>query len=77
MADQPRRNDPCHCGSGRKYKNCCMEKDNSSIMSKAGIIGLIIVVLFGLWALSSSLSGENNPDCPPGQTWSEAHQHCH
>ncbi len=21
------RNDPCHCGSGKKYKNCCLEKD--------------------------------------------------
>ncbi|MFC0211677.1 SEC-C metal-binding domain-containing protein [Paenibacillus chartarius] len=21
------RNDPCHCGSGQKYKKCCLEKD--------------------------------------------------
>lgn len=21
------RNDPCHCGSGRKYKKCCLDKD--------------------------------------------------
>src|SRR5690625_1398166 len=21
------RNDPCHCGSGKKYKRCCLEKD--------------------------------------------------
>jgi hypothetical protein len=21
------RNDPCHCGSGKKYKNCCMPKE--------------------------------------------------
>ena len=21
------RNDPCPCGSGKKYKNCCMGKD--------------------------------------------------
>ncbi len=20
------RNDPCHCGSGRKYKKCCLDK---------------------------------------------------
>ncbi|MBQ8807689.1 MAG: SEC-C domain-containing protein, partial [Clostridia bacterium] len=20
------RNDPCPCGSGKKYKNCCMDK---------------------------------------------------
>jgi hypothetical protein len=24
---RPGRNDPCHCGSGRKYKHCCLEKD--------------------------------------------------
>ncbi len=21
------RNDPCHCGSGKKYKKCCLAKD--------------------------------------------------
>lgn len=24
MSESPRRNDPCPCGSGRKYKNCCL-----------------------------------------------------
>jgi preprotein translocase subunit SecA len=24
------RNDPCPCGSGRKYKNCCMRKEQSA-----------------------------------------------
>jgi hypothetical protein len=23
------RNDPCHCGSGRKYKHCCLDKDQA------------------------------------------------
>ncbi|MEO6594361.1 MAG: SEC-C metal-binding domain-containing protein [Planctomycetota bacterium] len=23
------RNDPCPCGSGRKYKKCCFEKDRA------------------------------------------------
>lgn len=22
----PNRNDPCHCGSGKKYKHCCLDK---------------------------------------------------
>ena len=22
--DLPKRNEPCHCGSGNKYKNCCL-----------------------------------------------------
>ena len=24
---RPGRNQPCHCGSGRKYKHCCLAKD--------------------------------------------------
>jgi hypothetical protein len=24
------RNDPCHCGSGRKYKQCCLDKDQAA-----------------------------------------------
>jgi len=26
---RPGRNQACHCGSGRKYKHCCLEKDNA------------------------------------------------
>ena len=25
---KPRRNDPCPCGSGKKYKKCCLNTDN-------------------------------------------------
>ncbi len=25
---KPGRNDPCPCGSGKKYKNCCLLKEN-------------------------------------------------
>jgi hypothetical protein len=27
MSDKIGRNDPCQCGSGKKYKKCCMTKD--------------------------------------------------
>jgi TolA-binding protein len=32
------RNDPCHCGSGQKYKRCCLEKDQraeSAVLAQA------------------------------------------
>lgn len=78
MPDKPKRNDPCHCGSGRKYKNCCLDRDNSTLKSKLGIIGLVLAVIIGLWFLGAALSGgESSQDCPPGTTWSESHQHCH
>ena len=28
MVDQLGRNEPCHCGSGKKYKKCCMAEDD-------------------------------------------------
>ena len=30
MTNKTSRNDPCPCGSGRKYKKCCLEKDQAS-----------------------------------------------
>lgn len=27
MSEQVGRNDPCPCGSGKKYKKCCFQKD--------------------------------------------------
>jgi hypothetical protein len=27
---RPGRNEPCRCGSGRKYKHCCLEKDDAA-----------------------------------------------
>jgi hypothetical protein len=28
------RNEPCHCGSGKKYKKCCLSKDEESRQEK-------------------------------------------
>lgn len=77
MADKPERNDPCHCGSGKKYKNCCHDKDNAKTSSKLGLIGVIIAAILGLWMVGMALSGGGSTDCPDGTTWSKAHQHCH
>jgi len=27
---RPGRNEPCHCGSGKKYKHCCLAKDEEA-----------------------------------------------
>jgi tetratricopeptide (TPR) repeat protein len=29
------RNDPCHCGSGKKYKKCCLSKDAAAAHKQA------------------------------------------
>jgi hypothetical protein len=30
MGSGNRRNMPCHCGSGKKYKNCCYDNDTGT-----------------------------------------------
>ena len=30
------RNDNCHCGSGKKYKKCCLDKDQESNVTRIG-----------------------------------------
>ncbi|MFA6316589.1 MAG: SEC-C metal-binding domain-containing protein [Elusimicrobiota bacterium] len=32
--EAPGRNDPCRCGSGKKYKACCWEKDRAQQTEK-------------------------------------------
>src|SRR6266850_1614436 len=29
---KPGRNDPCPCGSGKKYKQCCLVRENASVV---------------------------------------------
>ena len=29
------RNDPCHCGSGQKYKRCCLPRDDAAAAERA------------------------------------------
>jgi len=73
------RNDPCACGSGKKYKHCCA--------AKAGRMGVVswvaIVALAAAAALAVALffdmttGGPGSQTCPTGQVWSDAHGHCH
>lgn len=34
------RNDPCHCGSQKKYKRCCFEKDQERLHLSSEVAGL-------------------------------------
>jgi hypothetical protein len=40
MTDKIGRNDPCHCGSGKKYKKCCMTKDKEEKKNAKVSVGL-------------------------------------
>jgi uncharacterized protein YecA (UPF0149 family) len=34
-AKKPERNDPCWCGSGKKYKKCHLHEDEKKVAAKA------------------------------------------
>jgi methionyl aminopeptidase len=35
MSTKPGRNEPCHCGSGEKYKRCHMDQDEAARVTAA------------------------------------------
>ena len=38
--DKPKRNDPCYCGSGKKYKHCHLKKERQAMTSgNRGLLG--------------------------------------
>jgi hypothetical protein len=36
------RNDPCPCGSGKKYKHCCIEKDTERLHHSSAVAGVTV-----------------------------------
>ena len=46
MKSKISRNDPCPCGSGKKYKNCHENKDNKNTSRVPLILGVIFIIAF-------------------------------
>jgi len=75
------RNAPCPCGSGRKYKHCCLKKKEAmsprakliAVLAGMAVIGIVI---FGV---VSVIHATRNLDEQPlvRRVWSEEHQHWH
>ena len=71
------RNEPCPCGSGRKYKKCCLDKKATRpvyytlLLAFGGVILLVCLVL----VVKSIRNFE--PGNGAKQIWSEDHQHWH
>ena len=87
------RNDPCPCGSGKKYKNCHMNAESSKGgKNKALFIGALFIVFLVIGILgfyfnsSKPETGNSNQftpgpppsgPAPPGKVWSYEHGHWH
>lgn len=42
------RNDPCPCGSGKKYKHCCLAKSQGMPLRDKWALALLCVALAGI-----------------------------
>lgn len=87
------RNDPCHCGSGKKYKNCHMKNETSSRgVNKAFILTGLLVALAAIGVIGYITNSKNEAaeqnggfkpgtpppgEAPPGKVWSYEHGHWH
>ncbi|MFQ5876838.1 MAG: SEC-C metal-binding domain-containing protein [Acidobacteriota bacterium] len=70
------RNDPCPCGSGRKYKRCC-ERTRRPVLTPAALVLIAIVALGGAVAVTAMLNAPDPDAPPPGKVWSPEHGHWH
>ncbi len=79
------RNTPCHCGSGKKFKNCHGQKSTGGSQGIYLLLGVIVVlagvVIFSRYSGDPSTSRPNfapQPGAaPPGKVWSPEHGHWH
>ena len=73
------RNERCPCGSGKKYKACCgLKKKRLSPLAWLALAAVAIVAVLALASvIRSAGGGRSSTTCPPGQTWSTDHGHCH
>ena len=77
------RNDPCPCGSGKKYKQCCERKTHAlSPTAWIAIVGVGVAVLAALIFRFTTTTPAGDARCPPGQVWDFGHEgqpqpHCH
>jgi hypothetical protein len=74
-----KRNEPCPCGSGKKYKTCCAGKRTPSqwvaLLSVVAFGLLAVWVVAGVWQRASEKGLTPQPTA--GRVWSEEHGHWH
>ena len=72
------RNAPCPCGSGKKYKRCCISKSQRTSLGgwiTLSAVGLMLAA--GAVIMLSSLKNMDSEPTGPRRVWSEEHGHWH
>ena len=73
------RNNPCPCGSGLKYKHCCLGKQSSLPFSQKALIAVLVTaVLIGISLIVVSMRDHDFTNTSgANRVWSEEHKHWH
>ena len=71
------RNDPCSCGSGKKFKKCCEAKQQRSrgATMMAVLVGVILVG--GVLAVATSFTTKSQHSAKTTGVWDPVHGHYH
>jgi hypothetical protein len=81
MSDRPGRNEPCSCGSGRKFKRCCEGRRRrlsfTSWVAVAALVAAAALLAFTVQREALGGAADATEECPPGEVWSASHGHCH
>lgn len=59
--NEPGRNEPCHCGSGKKYKNCHMGKTEGVTGNKSMLYIAVFAVILALAGFSIFYNWDKAP----------------
>jgi hypothetical protein len=73
------RNEPCPCGSGKKFKKCCGPGQQQRSRFAGLMLAIIAAAVFGGLLYSISSRGEERASATPGvgRVWSPEHGHYH
>ena len=60
MNEKVGRNDPCPCGSGKKYKQCCMAKERPAATGKKTFKASVIKTVKNVNLIERAYGASNN-----------------
>jgi hypothetical protein len=72
------RNDPCPCGSGRKFKQCCEAKQHAPTPARRLLVwGALAIFLTALAFAINAAINDTHEGSATGRVWSAEHGHWH
>jgi hypothetical protein len=69
----PGRNDPCPCGSGKKYKHCCLRKDEDAARKARSDAAEKLAAEKPAEEQAAAVPAEGSTDKPAADTQDQAH----